>query len=142
MDERDIEILKALVKNGRASYVELSKKLKITEAAVRKRVKKLEAKGTVKGFTTIIDPASLGFHAVAVIGIDTQSDALTNTFELVKSVKGVKYVALSSGDHMIIFEVWCKDQNELSQVISKVKKMEGVTKVCPAILLKSRELVG
>ena len=142
MDERDIEILKALVKNGRASYVELSKKLKITEAAVRKRVKKLETKGIVKGFTAIIDPATLGFHAVAVIGVDTVSDALMSTFEHVKNIRGAKYVALSSGDHMIIFEVWCKDQQELSQVISKVKKIEGVTKVCPAILLKSRELVG
>ncbi|MFH0818273.1 MAG: Lrp/AsnC family transcriptional regulator [Candidatus Micrarchaeota archaeon] len=139
MDERDTEILKALVKNARISYVELSKKLKISEAAVRKRVKKLEANGVVKGFTALVDPETLGYSAVAIIGIDTKPDELMSVLELVKGMKDVRYAALSSGDHMIIFEAWCKDQSELSSLIKKVKGAQGVTKICPAILLKSKE---
>ena len=141
MDERDKEILKALVKNARTSYVELSKKLKITEAAVRKRMKKLEQKGLVKGFTAIVDPEILGFSAVAVIGIDTKPDLLIEVFEALKGFKGIKYISLSSGDHMIMFEAWCKDQSELSKLISKSKGLEGVMKVCPAILLKGKEFI-
>ncbi len=141
MDERDTEILKALVKNARISYVSLSKKLKITEAAVRKRVKKLEQKGFVKGFTTIVDPEILGYGAVAVIGVDTKPDSLMASFVALKGFKGIKYISLSSGDHMVMFEAWCKDQGELSHLISKVKDMEGVTKVCPAVLLKGKEFI-
>ncbi len=142
MDERDVEILKALVKNARTSYVELSKKLGITEAAVRKRVKKLEHRGDIKGFTAIVDPALLGYKAVAVIGVDARPDALMAAFELLKAFKGVRHISLSSGDHMILSEVWCKDQAELSQLITKVKGMEGITKVCPAILLTSKEFIS
>ena len=142
MDERDKEILRALVKNARVSYVELSKKLKITEAAVRKRVKKLEQKGHLKGFTTIVDPEILGYCAVAVIGIDTKPDSLMSAFEALKGLKGIKYISLSSGDHMVMFEAWCKDKAELSLLISKVKGMEGITKVCPAILLKGKEFIA
>ncbi|MFH1470456.1 MAG: Lrp/AsnC family transcriptional regulator [Candidatus Micrarchaeota archaeon] len=139
MDERDLTILEALVKNSRISYVELAKKLRITEAAVRKRVKKLEGNGAVKGFTALVDPETLGYNAVAIIGIDTTPDELMAVLGFVKGLKCVRYVALSSGDHMIIFEAWCRDQGELSNLISKIKGAQGVTKVCPAILLKSKE---
>jgi Lrp/AsnC family transcriptional regulator, regulator for asnA, asnC and gidA len=142
MDNRDIEILKALVKDSRISYVELAKKLGITEAAIRKRMKKLEAKGVVKGFTAIVDPSVLGYNSVAIIGIDTTPDCLTSIYEFLKGLKQIKYLALSSGDHMIIFEAWCKDQNEMHNLTKKLKDMEGVTKVCPAILIKAREIVN
>lgn len=141
MDERDLIILRELVRNARVSYVELSEKLGITEAAVRKRVKKLEETGVIRGFTANVDPSILGFNSVAIIGLDTRPDSLMSAVEYIRTIKNVRYVALSSGDHMIMFEIWCKDQHELSHVVDKVKKLDGVTKVCPAVLLKSRDIL-
>jgi Lrp/AsnC family transcriptional regulator, regulator for asnA, asnC and gidA len=141
VDERDLKILRILLKNARTSYVELSKKLGITEVAVRKRVKNLESRGTIRGFTAIVDPAVLGFNAVAIIGADAEPDSITSVYLAVRDLESVRCISLSAGDHMIMFEVWCRNQKELSEVIARVKSMRGVARVCPAVLRKGKEML-
>lgn len=139
MDERNKIIIGALLENSRVPFVSLAKKLKITEAAVRKRVRNLHEAGTISKFTIRVDPSVLGFESVAIIGLDTRPDSIVSVQESVRKIKGVRYTSLSSGDHMLLFGVWCRDRKELQAIISKVKAMGGVTKVCPAVLLKSVE---
>jgi Lrp/AsnC family transcriptional regulator, regulator for asnA, asnC and gidA len=139
MDERDRMILRALLEDSRMPYVRLAKMLKITEAAVRKRVRNLEDAGVISKFTIRVDPGTLGFESVAIIGVDTRSDALVRVQSAVRRIRGVRYTSLSSGDHMLLFGIWCRDNDELRSVVARVKSMEGVTKVCPAVLLKNVE---
>lgn len=138
MDERDRTILHALIRDSRTSYVELARRLHITEAAVRKRVRHLEEGGVIQHFTIRVDPAALGYGAVAIIGLDAEPSALAETYESLRTLKNVKYVSLSSGDHMLMFEAWCKNQKELKWLVSSLKKMPGVTKICPAVLLSNQ----
>ncbi|MEM3400165.1 MAG: Lrp/AsnC family transcriptional regulator [Candidatus Micrarchaeia archaeon] len=136
MDKKDERIIFELLKNARISFTELAKKLGITETAVRKRVKKLEEEGVILGYTALIEPSRAGFGAVAVVGVDTKPDALLGVFDKIRRQVGVRYAALSSGDHMIVFEIWCRNQNELSRAIGKIERMDGVVRVCPALLLR------
>ncbi len=47
------------------------------------------------------------------------------------------YVATSTGDHMIMAEIWTKDGKELMDLITKrMGKIEGIKKICPAIILE------
>jgi len=138
MDERDEIILNALIADSRTSFVELAKRLHITEAAVRKRVKNLEESGIIQHFTVRVDPSVLGYNSVAIVGIDADSGFLPEIYGALRRMRSVKYVSLSSGDHMLMFEAWCRNQKELSTLISHIKKMRGVTKVCPAILLRNQ----
>ena len=41
MDEKDKEIIKILKDNGRAGYIDIGKKIDLSEGAVRKRIKTL-----------------------------------------------------------------------------------------------------
>ncbi len=138
MDGRDEVILHALIADSRTSFVELAKRLKITEAAVRKRVKNLEEMGIIQHFTVKVDPSVLGYNSVAIIGIDTDPGFLPEIYEALRRMRDIKYASLSSGDHMLMFEAWCKTQKELGSLISHIRKMRGVTKVCPAILLRNQ----
>lgn len=52
LDRRIIEILKA---DGRAGFVGIGKKIGMTEGAVRARVKKLLTRGTITGFTAVVN---------------------------------------------------------------------------------------
>jgi len=140
MDRRDLEILDVLVKNARTSYAELARRLGITEAAVRKRVRRLEEEGAVQRYTAVVEPALLGFAAVAIVGVDTEPDALLRVHDALKRIRGVRYSALSSGDHDIIFEIWCRDSRELRKATEEVRRMPGVRRVCPAVFIKRREM--
>lgn len=139
MDKRDRIIIESFIEDARTPYSELARRLGISEAAVRKRVKNLEAAGIIAKYTIRFDPGVLGYEAIAIIGIDTEPDALIRVQEKVRAMKGVRYTSLSSGDHMLLFGVWCKDMKELQSLIAKAKSLPGVTKICPAVMLKSVE---
>ncbi|MEM3632333.1 MAG: AsnC family transcriptional regulator, partial [Conexivisphaerales archaeon] len=51
MDDIDLKLLELLKDDGRASYIDLGKKLNLSEAAVRRRVRKMVEDGTIKRFT-------------------------------------------------------------------------------------------
>lgn len=127
------------MENSRVAVTDIAAELGVTETAIRKRIKKLEAIGAIKGYTTIVDPFFMGYNSVALVGIDATPEKIITVFDKIKKMPETKNVALTTGDHMIMFEVWCKDQKELRQVMKKVEETEGVTRICPAIYIKRME---
>ncbi|MEB3772596.1 MAG: AsnC family transcriptional regulator, partial [Desulfurococcales archaeon] len=66
IDEKDKVIVDMLRENARVSYSEIARKLGISEVAVMKRVKKLEASGVIKKYTVIVDYKKLGYNMVSI----------------------------------------------------------------------------
>ncbi|MDK2869684.1 MAG: Lrp/AsnC family transcriptional regulator, regulator for asnA, asnC and gidA [Pyrococcus sp.] len=137
IDERDKIIIEMLEKDARTPFTEIAKKLGISETAVRKRVKALEEKGIIEGYTIKINPKKLGYSLITITGIDTKPEKIFEVAEKLKEYDFVKELYLSSGDHMIMAIIWAKDGEDLAEIVSnKIGKIEGVTKVCPAIILE------
>lgn len=132
----DIELVKMLRANGRASFSELAKRLGVSEAAVRKKVKKLEDQGTITGYAAIVHPHHLGFEIDALIGVDTTPEGYMSVREALKSMEEVMELHSATGDHMLMASCWCETSEELGRFIRKIESMSGVTKVCPAIILE------
>lgn len=137
LDERDRIIIEMLTKDARTPFTEIAKVLGISETAVRKRVRALEESGVIKQYTVVIDPSKLGYNLVSLTGIDTLPEKIFEVANKLKEFDFVRNVYLTSGDHMIMAEIWAKDGNDLSDIISnKIGKIEGVLKVCPSIILE------
>ncbi|ASA78316.1 HTH-type transcriptional regulator LrpA [Thermococcus sp. 5-4] len=137
LDERDRVIIEMLTKDARTPFTEIAKVLGISETAVRKRVKALEEAGVIRQYTVVVDPSKLGYNLVSLTGVDTLPEKIFDVASKLKEFEFVRSVYLTSGDHMIMTEVWAKDGEDLSDIISnKIGKIEGVTKVCPAIILE------
>ncbi|WP_461866627.1 HTH-type transcriptional regulator LrpA [Thermococcus sp.] len=137
LDERDRVIIQMLTKDARTPFTEIAKVLGISETAVRKRVKALEEAGVIKQYTVKVDPAKLGYHLVSLTGVDTLPEKIFDVAKKLKEFDFVKEIYLTSGDHMIMTEIWAKNGEDLSDIISnKIGKIEGVTKVCPAVILE------
>ncbi|ASJ13338.1 HTH-type transcriptional regulator LrpA [Thermococcus thioreducens] len=137
LDERDRIIIDMLTKDARTPFTEIAKVLGISETAVRKRVKALEEAGVIKQYTVVVDPSKLGYNLVSLTGVDTLPEKIFDVASKLKEFEFVRSVYLTSGDHMIMAEVWAKDGEDLSDIISnRIGKIEGVTKVCPAIILE------
>lgn len=135
LDETDMEILEILRKNARTAYLDMAKKLRISESTVRKRVKDLEKQGVIKKYSAIVDPSKLGYGSVALVGIDVRPEKFLDVAKKLTEYENVKFVATSSGDHMIMTEIWMENSSDLRNFISaKIEGMEGVTRTCPAIL--------
>jgi len=137
LDERDRIIIEMLTKDARTPFTEIAKVLGISETAVRKRVKALEEAGVIRQYTVVVEPSKLGYNLVSLTGVDTLPEKIFEVANKLKEFEFVRSVYLTSGDHMIMAEVWAKDGEDLSDIISnKIGSIDGVTKVCPAIILE------
>jgi len=137
VDELDKKIIKMLEEDGRRPFTDIAKKLKLSESTVRKRVLALQKNGVIKRFTVEVDPTKLGLNTIAIVGVDVDPTELLKAAQKLCDFKEIRYVATSTGDHMIMTEIWTKDGRELTKVISeKIGTIEGVKKICPAIILE------
>ncbi len=130
------KIVEILQKNSRTPFVKIAKELGVSETAIRKKVKKLEEDGIIKKYTIEADPKKLGFQVQALIGLDTLPEKFIQAIEKLKKMKEILHLYSSSGDHMILMECWFKNSQELTSFIKKLDAIEGVTKICPAIILE------
>lgn len=137
LDEINTRILELLEEDARRSFTEMAEKLKISESSIRKRVSALQKEGIIKKFTIKVDNAKLGLNTVAIVGINVDSDKMLKIAQRLCDFKDVKCVATSSGDHMIMLEVWAKNGKELNNLISeKIGKIDGIRQICPALILE------
>jgi len=140
INDTDKKILKILQKNARATFTEIAKQLNLSEAAVRKRIKKLEEEGIIKCYLTNLNYSSIGKIA-SILGIDTTSEDYVNVISQLKELKrknnNIIELYTSTGDHMIMMKVVFDNQEELKKFIQEIEKIKGVTKICPSIIVET-----
>ena len=137
MDEKDLKILEMLQSNSRVSNMEIARALGISEGTVRKRIEKLEREGVIRRYTIEIDPKKLGYNTIVLLGMDAEPKHFLSAAKALSELECVKWVYTSTGDHMIMAEVWAKDTEDLNRMIGeKISRIEGVMDLCPAILME------
>ncbi len=137
LDEIDKKIIEILQKNARTPYTQIAKEIGLSEGAIRKRIEALERNGVIKNYIAIIDPKKLGYNSITLLGLDAEPTKLLDIANEISKFKEVKNVYLTTGDHMIMTEIWAKDGKELSTILAnKIAKIEGVKRICPAIILE------
>ncbi len=137
VDERDMLIIDILQENARTPYTEIAARLGVGESAIRKRVKALEEEGVIEGYTIVVNPAKLGYNSISLVGLDVEPTHFLDVAIRMTEFPEVKFVATSTGDHMIMTEIWLKDGRALGEFIAeKIGKLEGVHRVCPAVIME------
>ena len=136
MDELDIKILKELYKNGRATYVELKRKLGVEDTTIRKRILKMEKEGIIEGYTVKINPEALGYTITSFIGIDTAPNLTEIVAEKLCNLKGIAEVFESTGAYDLFATGMFKNMEEFRKTIEEIRNTEGVLNVDVEIAMK------
>ncbi len=80
MDSIDTKILELLQSDGRISVSDLSKALNLSRPSVAERLRRLEDRHVIEGFTTRVSPAAVGRDVLVIIEIG-QLTVACHTFE-------------------------------------------------------------
>ncbi len=132
----NFELLEALRANSRIPYVALADMFGVSETAVRKRIRKLEEQGVIRGYTIDTDYRKIGLGVHALIGIDSTPQHYISLIDALKKLPDAHSLFTSTGDHMLMLECRLEDSASLSRLVKSIQRMRGVTKVCPAIILE------
>jgi Lrp/AsnC family transcriptional regulator len=71
LDDADIRILAALQKDGTLSMAALSERVHLSHSSCWRRLRRLEAAGTITGRVALLDPAKLGLELTAYVSVRT-----------------------------------------------------------------------
>jgi DNA-binding Lrp family transcriptional regulator len=120
MDDIDLNIIRTLSENGRASYEVIAKSTGLTGNAVRNRVQKMMEKGVIDRFFLCVNPANLGYNIVIAIFEQGDNDdafeelkALDDTMFVVNALNGVGAAVFTFRE-----ENW---DEKVRKIFSKVK---------------------
>lgn len=139
LDNIDLRILQLMQENGRIPNVDMAKQLEMAPSAVLERVKKLEQKGVIKGYTTVIDAAALGQKFLAFVFIRT-SDAFTSdeTRAALAGIEEVQEVHSIAGEDCWLLKVRTADSSELMALMrSKFARIPSIASTKTTIVLET-----
>ncbi len=133
--DTDQKIVQLLFQNADLTYKELSKKLKLNESTVRKRVLALRRKGIIKRFLIDVDAERLGYNR-CVLGVDAEPVKIIEIGKKLAALPEAVVVFNTSGDHDFHAVIWTRNREALTQILEKVSAFEGVTKISPSFMIE------
>ncbi|AJC72399.1 transcriptional regulator [Thermococcus guaymasensis DSM 11113] len=140
IDELDKMILNILQEDGRASYSEIARHLKVPESTVRLRVKKLVERGIIRKFAALINPFKAGYSIVAFIAVDVEPSRVKKAAEELSKLPEVDVLGIATGAHDILMQVTVRDLQELENfLIEKLGRIEGIRSTETSILTSVRK---
>ncbi len=130
LDERDLKILKALMKDARKSYSELAEELGLPRTTVQEKVRRMVEKGYIKSFTAIPDYSKLGKPATAFVLISFTPMMDISQRELasmIAKMDNVYEVHLISGQWDMLLKVRAGSTEEVGKLV--VDNLRGIKNI-------------
>jgi len=110
-DKVDEHILEFLRKDSRESFVEIGKKLKLSESAIRHRVKNMVSNGAITKFT--VDEEGGQPEALVLVSADSSIDTSKVSLKLTK-LNGIKKIYEITGQYEICVIVQAPTISEIN----------------------------
>jgi Lrp/AsnC family transcriptional regulator for asnA, asnC and gidA len=137
LDDVSKRIIEQLQSDGRRSYAAIGKAVGLSEAAARQRVQRLVDTGVMQ-IVAVTDPLTLGFRRQTMIGIRCVGD-LERVADLLADMTEIDYIVITAGSFDLLAEVVCEDDDQLLEIISRVRTIPSVTTTETFVYLKLRK---
>jgi len=127
IDETDARILELLQRDGRESFADIGQAVGMSGPSAHERVKKLEARGIIKGYAAIADPTLLGYSVLAFVFIKqvpgTIATDLTGNFGEIDEIEDCHHLA---GEADYLLKVRATDTRHLERVLHRIQQVPHV----------------
>ncbi len=134
-DKTDDKIIELLQNDSRESFVDIGKKLKLSESAVRRRVKNLSDSGVIKKFTIEMGDSN-STSAIVLVSVDSSMDTSKVSTKLAK-LTGVKTVYEITGQYDITAIIVGPSIHHINECIDALRKIPGVSDTNTVIILRT-----
>ena len=137
LDEADLKILRELQRDARVSFKSVAQKIGVSEATVFVRVRKMQERGVIKGFTTIVAPTALGKPLTAIVLVRANPKAYDGTLEALKKLKEIYEIYDVTGQYYCILKIRTTGTEELGKIMDEVGKIDGIAGTESIIVLRT-----
>lgn len=125
-DALDWAIVSQLSRNARLSTRKIASRLPLSEATVRRRLKRLIDADAIS-LKALIDPAYLGFNIQALMGLSVRMDRVTKVVDSIRKSDNIIYASVVSGRFdVILLGVFRSVDDLLKFMETEVGTLDGV----------------
>ena len=128
MDELDRQLLRLLVEDGRRSYADLARDTGLSTSAVHQRVRRLEQRGVIAGYSAHLDPVRVGLPLSAFVSIQPIDPAAPDDApERLRHLTAIEACHSVAGVESYILQVRVGGPAELELLLQEIRAAAGVS---------------
>jgi Lrp/AsnC family leucine-responsive transcriptional regulator len=133
----DDRIIQLLVRNGRAPFAQIAQEVGLSPHAVAERVRRLEARGVITGYTAHVDQGELGRSLTAYIDVRLLPTTDPEVFEkLAMGLPATQSLAFVTGRFDYIVQLACNDTADLDETVRQLRSRGGVAATETRIVMR------
>ena len=139
LDPQDARIVEALQTDGRATQAQIAKAIGLSQPAVAERIRKLEERGVITGYTARVEASLLGKDITAFIGVGIEHPRFFGGFiKRVLSLPDVLECHRVAGQDSYLLKVKTQNTRTLDHLlVGELRTIAGVTRTHTTIVLSS-----
>jgi Lrp/AsnC family leucine-responsive transcriptional regulator len=145
LDEIDYQILHLLQQNGRMTNAALAEAVGLTPTPMLQRIKKLEHRGVIRGYTAIIDPIAMGLGLIGYVAVQMTKHRLEIHQEFVAEVLKFPEVLEChhvSGEDDYLLKVLVRDMQAYEDfLLRRLTKVTEISRVKTTFVMSSPKMV-
>lgn len=137
VDRTDVDrtIVDHLRRDGRMSYTDLGRALGMSTSAVHQRVRRLEQRGVIKGYTATVDPSMLGLAMTAFVSITPLDPAAPDDIpDRLKDIAAIEECHSVAGDMNYVLKVRVGTPHDLEDLLSTIRGAANVSTKTTVVL--------
>ncbi len=135
IDEVDVRILSRLRENARLSNVEIARDLNISEATIRRRIKALEDKGIIQGYSCFLNYQLIENPVKAYVHLALEPGERESVVAKITAHPRAVAVYRVTGEHDVLCVMFFIDMSELHEFLDGYLQIEGIRHVETQIVL-------
>ncbi len=118
IDNVDRQILTILQKDARTSNAAIARQVGMAPSAIFERIRKLEERGVLRGFSAHVDPDALGLTLLAFVFVQTEErHGAPQTATLLSRIPGVQEVHHVAGEDCLLVKLRARDPEALGRIL-------------------------
>jgi len=136
IDGIDCNIIQLLQKDGRITNIEIARKLKMSEATVRGRMKRLIDDEIIQ-IVAVSNPIKLGFRVTGSIKIRVDIKRMNSVIRELKKIEALWFIVQMTSGVGIYSEFVVRSMEELNSLIMhKINSIDGVLDTETSLIMK------
>ncbi|MBO9463137.1 Lrp/AsnC family transcriptional regulator [Labrenzia sp. R5_0] len=139
MDETDIKIVEALIDDARMSLKDLATHVGLSSPGVSERIRRLQERGVIRGFTVDIDPKVLGYSLQAIVRIRPLPGKLHIVQQLIQEIPEFCECDKVTGEDCFVARLAIPSIDQLDGILDRISdKAETSTSIVKSQPIRRR----
>lgn len=140
MDDIDRRLIALLRANARQPVASMADALGVSRGTVQNRMRKLEADGTIVGYTVRLKPQAVGDRIRAVMTVAVEGNRSEAVLKALAGDPAVEALHTTNGRWDIIAELRADSLEDFDGVLGRIRLVDGIASTETSLLLTSRKL--